>query len=121
MKPQGLDKEFFIIGENIHTTRVVLRKGKLVVTAESGEESVRYTTSAGETRYLVIPEEIKGRQDYHEGRVKHVMIAIRAAMSGVEPAATEGMTYLRTLVEKQVRAGADFLDLNVDEVSLRLH
>ena len=86
MKLQRLDKEFFVIGENIHTTRVVLRSGKLVVTTASGEEAVRYTTAAGETRYLVIPEEMKGRQDYQEGRVKHIMIAVRAAMSGREPA-----------------------------------
>ena len=120
MKPQNLNKEFVVIGENIHTTRVVLRPGKLVTTLPSGEEAVRYTTSAGETRYLVIPEEVKRRQDYQEGRVKHIMIAIKAAMSGQEPQATEGMTYLRALVEKQLRAGADFLDLNVDEVSLKL-
>jgi 5-methyltetrahydrofolate--homocysteine methyltransferase len=120
MKPEGLHKEFFVIGENIHTTRVVLRQGKLVTTLPSGEEAVRYTTTAGETRYLVIPDAIKGRQDYQEGRVKHIMIAIKAAMSGGEPHAGEGMTYLRTLVEKQLRAGADFLDLNVDEISLKL-
>jgi 5-methyltetrahydrofolate--homocysteine methyltransferase len=120
MKPAGLSKEFFVIGENIHTTRVLLRQGKLVTTLESGEEAVRYTTAAGEIRYLVIPDAIKGRQDYQEGRVKHIMIAVKAAMSAVEPQASEGMTYLRTLVEKQLRAGADFLDLNVDEISLKL-
>jgi len=120
MKPAGLNKEFFVIGENIHTTRVILRQGKLVTTLESGEEAVRYTTTAGETRYLIIPEAFKARQDYQEGRVKHIMIAIKAAMSGEDPHASEGLTYLRTLVEKQLRAGADFLDLNVDEISLKL-
>jgi 5-methyltetrahydrofolate--homocysteine methyltransferase len=120
MKLESLSRDFAVIGENIHTTRVVLRQGKLVTTLPSGEEAVRYTTTAGETRHLVIPDEIKGRQDYQEGRVKHIMIAVRAAMSGSEPQAAEGMAYLRTLVEKQQRAGADFLDLNVDEISLRL-
>ncbi len=120
MKPQNLNKEFFVIGENIHTTRVVLRQGKLVTTLATGEEAVRYTTAAGETRFLVIPDQIKSKQDYQEGRIKHIMIAIKAAMSGREPQATEGMAYLRALVEKQLRAGADFLDLNVDEVSLKL-
>jgi 5-methyltetrahydrofolate--homocysteine methyltransferase len=120
VKLQGIEKEFFVIGENIHTTRVVMRAGKLMATTAAGEEAVRYTTAAGETRYLAIPEDIKGRQDYQEGRVKHIMIAVRSAMSGVEPAATEGMIYLRSLVEKQINAGADFLDLNVDEVSLRM-
>ena len=117
MNPQGLNRPFYVIGENIHTTRVVLREGKLVVTSPSGEEAVRYTTTAGVTRYLPIPEEFKSRQDYQEGKVKHVMMAVRAAMSGVEPVASEALTYLRSLMEKQVRAGADFLDLNVDELS----
>ena len=117
MNPQGLNRPFYVIGENIHTTRSLLCEGRLVVTSPSGEESVRYTTTAGETRYLRIPEEFKSRQDYQEGKVKHVMMAVRAAMSGVESAAGEAMIYLRTLVERQVRAGADFLDLNVDELS----
>jgi 5-methyltetrahydrofolate--homocysteine methyltransferase len=120
MKAAGIDNEFVVIGENIHTTRVVLRSGKLVTTAPDGREAVRYTAATGETRYLAIPEEVKRRQDYEEGRVKHVMIAVRAAMSGQEPAAGEGLEYIRTLVQRQVQRGADFLDLNVDEVSLRL-
>jgi hypothetical protein len=119
MNPQGLGRPFHVIGENIHTTRVVLREGKLVTTSPSGRESVRYVTSAGETRYLPIPEEFKSRQDYQEGKVKHVAVAIRAAISGAEPDAGEGRTYLRALAEKQVRAGADFLDVNVDELSWR--
>lgn len=119
MRLQGLEKEFVVIGENIHTTRVLRRDGKFITTAPTGEEAVRYTTLEGEIRYLIIPEEIKRRQDYQEGRVKHLAIAVRAAMSGAEPAAAEGMNYLRTLVERQIKAGADFLDINVDEVSLR--
>ena len=120
MKPKGIEKDFFVVGENIHTTRVLLRTGKLVGTTANGDEAVKYVTTAGETRYLVVPEDLKNRQDYQEGRLKHIMIAVRSAMSGIEPAATDGMTYLKTLVEKQIRAGADFLDLNVDEVSLRI-
>jgi 5-methyltetrahydrofolate--homocysteine methyltransferase len=117
MNPQGLNRPFRVIGENIHTTRSVLRTGKLVTTSPAGEEAVRYTTTSGETRYLPIPEEFKSLQDYREGRVKHVMIAVRTAMSGIEPSSGEATIYLRTLAEKQVRAGADFLDLNVDELS----
>ncbi len=120
MKVQGLNKPFWVIGENIHTTRSVLREGKLVVTAPTGEEAVRYTTVAGETRYLPILEEFKGRQDYQEGRVKHVMVAVRAAMFYMGEIAAEGMLYLRTLLDKQVKAGADYLDLNVDEFSWNL-
>ena len=117
MKVQGLNKPFWVIGENIHTTRSLLREGKLVVTAPSGEESVRYTTLAGETRYLPVLEEFKSRQDYQEGRVKHVMVAIRAAMYHEGEVAAEGLRYLKNLLDKQVKAGADYIDLNVDEFS----
>lgn len=117
MKPNGLNREFIVIGENIHTTRIVLRQGKLITTFDDGREAVRYTTGAGETRYLPIPDDFKRRQDYEEGRVKHVMIAIRDAMAG----GGEGMIYLRALIDKQVKAGADYLDLNVDEISLKLN
>jgi 5-methyltetrahydrofolate--homocysteine methyltransferase len=116
MKPNGLNRDFIVIGENIHTTRIVMRAGKLVTTLEDGREAVRYTTAAGETRHLPIPDDFKRSQDYAEGRVKHVMIAIRHAMAGGE----EGMIYLRALIDKQVRAGADYLDLNIDEISLKL-
>ncbi len=115
MKLNGAD--FVIIGENIHTTRMVLRNGKLVVTAPGGSEAVRYVSAAGETRFLPIPEAFKRTQDYGEGRIKHVKIAIHDAMAG----GFEGLEYLRALVGRQsaAGAGADFLDLNVDEVSLR--
>jgi len=119
VRPQGLQKEFFVIGENIHATRVLLRGGKNITSTPGGEEAIRYTDRAGETRSLIIPEEFKRRQDYQEGRVKHVGVAVRAAMSESEPAAGEGREYLRVMAERQVKGGADFLDINVDEVSLR--
>ncbi len=36
MKVNGLAKDFIIVGENIHTTRVVLRNGKRVATNGGG-------------------------------------------------------------------------------------
>jgi 5-methyltetrahydrofolate--homocysteine methyltransferase len=48
-----------------------------------------------------------------------VKIAVRAAMSGDGDAAEVGMDYIRRLVQRQEEAGADFLDLNVDEISLK--
>jgi cobalamin-dependent methionine synthase I len=121
MKVTGLERDFIVIAENIHTTRVVLRSGKRVGTTPEGADAVVYTGANGESRYLIIPEDIKRSQDYQEGRVKHVKIAVQAAMSGQESQASEGFEYLRNLVRRQEQAGADFLDLNVDEVSLKLH
>ena len=117
MIPDGLNQPFYVIGENIHTTRSFLREGKLVVTSPAGYEAVRYSTSAGETRYLKIPEDFKLLQAYMEGKVKHVMIAVRSGMSGEPAEAEEARLYLRSMVERQIRMGADFLDLNVDEIS----
>ena len=37
MNMPGTDRPFIVIGENIHTTRVLLRKGKLV-----GDVAVRH-------------------------------------------------------------------------------
>lgn len=118
MKLNG--REFIIIGENVHTTRVVRRKGKLVTNNPEGVESIRYLDRNKKRRYLVVPDSIKKTQDYEEGRIKHVKIAIQAAMSEQDPHASEGMEYLLRLVQRQLDAGTDFLDLNVDEVSLRL-
>ena len=120
MKPSGLEKEFIVIGENIHTTRVLLRKGKLVTTDPDGDDAVRFYDTDKKHRYLKIPEKVKKTQDFQEGRVKHVQVAVNAAMSGQQPQASIGMAYIKRLVTRQVKAGADFLDLNVDEISLKL-
>ncbi len=117
----GLDNgsKFIIIGENIHTSRIVRRKGKLVNERPNGDEAVRYLDNNKKRRYLVIPEKIKQTQDYQEGRVKHITVAIQSAMSGQEPESDEGMKYLYSLAQRQINAGADFLDLNVDEISVK--
>lgn len=107
--------KFLIIGENIHTTRVVLRNGKRAAALADGSPAVRYTAASGEPRLLPVPAGYTRTQDYDEGRIKHVQIALRGAMQG----SSEGLEYLRALVHGQEAAGADFLDLNVDEISLR--
>ena len=106
---------FIIIGENMHATRVFLRKGKRITTDPDGNEAVSYR-EGGEERFLRIPDAVKTTQDYEEGRVKHIQVAIRAAMAGDD----EGHRYLRSVIERQERAGAGFLDLNVDEISVKL-
>jgi 5-methyltetrahydrofolate--homocysteine methyltransferase len=116
-RPKG---DFIAIGENIHATRVVRREGPHVATAEDGREAVVFQDQTGATSYLPIPEEERRTQNYEEGRVKHVGIAVRAAMSGSEPDAATGLSYLQTMAVRQIGAGARYLDLNVDEISLRL-
>ena len=110
---------FIVIGENIHTTRVRLRKGKHIAENADGRQAIAYTTPAGEQRFLAIPDDVKTTQDYDEGRVKHVKIAVQLAMGGDGDDAAEALIYLGDLVEKQEAVGAAFLDLNVDEISIK--
>ena len=112
-----MSNAFAVIGENIHTTRVLRRTGRRISARPDGMPAVNYRLKNGEVRYLPIPEEFTKTQDYDEGRVKHVRIAVRAAMAGGEQAAA-GLRYLHRLAERQEDAGAHFLDLNVDEISL---
>ena len=115
MNIPGTDRPFFVIGENIHTTRVVLRKGKLIGPDPQGVESVRFRDADNKRRFLHIPEAVKTTQDYEEGRVKHLKIAVQQAMLGN----ADGLDYLGRQVQRQEAAGTDFLDLNVDEISLK--
>ena len=119
MKLEGRDDTFIVIGENIHTTRVYLRRGKHIATAPGGAEAVRFLDRNGDEQFLVIPNEIKKTQDYDEGRIKHMKIAVQAAMRGDQEQAKLGAEYLTLQIERQIGSGADFLDLNVDEISVR--
>lgn len=114
------DAEFRVIGENIHTTRIVRRPGPLVGTDEQGREAIRFADEHGVERWLPIPPEERRTQEYEEGRVKHVRSAVRLAMEGDGADAEEGLAYLRALALRQVECGAHFLDVNVDEYSHRL-
>ncbi len=111
--------ELIIIGENIHATRVFLRKGKRVA-AVGDLEVVHYEDEEGAARRLVIPDAVKATKDYEEGRVKHMQVALETAMGTIGDDPDEGMRYLRALTRHQERAGAAFLDLNVDEISPKL-
>ena len=112
-----------VIGENIHCTRVALRKGKRIAERD-GAEAILYRSADGEERALPVTEAAKRTKDYEEGRVKHVQVAIETAMetAASDPPgdAAEGLRYIEALVRHQERAGAAFLDLNVDEISPKL-
>lgn len=109
---------FIIIGENIHTTRVVLRSGRHVV-ADGDEEWLAFTDVDGRDRRLPVPAWHAITDEHLAGRLKHVAIAVRTAMDG-GGAAEDALAYLRLLAHRQEAAGAAYLDLNVDELSPRL-
>jgi 5-methyltetrahydrofolate--homocysteine methyltransferase len=108
-------RPFIIIGENIHATRVVSRSGKNVATDGAGEWIV-FRDANGADRRLPVPEWHAATDEHVSGRLKHVGIAIRTGMAGGADA-EDALAYLRSLTDRQVRAGAAFLDVNVDELS----
>jgi 5-methyltetrahydrofolate--homocysteine methyltransferase len=113
--PDG--RPFTIIGENIHATRVVLRSGRRVATTADGRDALAFAGPDGSPRLFPLPDAILASSEFGEGKVKHVRAALLAAL-GDDPAAAEsGRDYLVWLATRQVAAGADFLDLNVDELS----
>ena len=105
---------FIVIGENIHTSRIVLRKGKRYEERDGGG-GVVFTTVGGEPGFLPVAEWMTSGKEFQQGRVKHIALAVRAAMEG----ASAGAEYLRRVIYDQERTGAHFLDVNVDEISLR--
>jgi cobalamin-dependent methionine synthase I len=111
-----MNRRFIVIGENIHTTRIIRRPSPRLVVDSRGHPSIVFVDEYGDQRLLRIPEDELQTQEYDEGRVKHVRSAVRLAKEGNE----HGIAYLRKLAVEQIEAGASFLDVNVDEYSHKL-
>jgi 5-methyltetrahydrofolate--homocysteine methyltransferase len=112
--------QFTVIGENIHATRVVRRGGVRGHVFNDGTEAVKYRVD-GERRYVHIPEHFTKTQPYEQGTLKHFMIAMWKGLNGDADESAEGKAYIQYEVNRQINAGANYLDLNVDESSYRLH
>ena len=106
---------FIVIGENIHATRVLLRNGARVSSLPDGRPALPFTDDDGAERLLPVPDAaLDGAGD--KQKVKHIKAAVLAGLDGGVDAGL-GQGYVRYLARRQVDAGADYLDLNVDEVS----
>jgi 5-methyltetrahydrofolate--homocysteine methyltransferase len=108
--------QFTVVGENIHATRVVLRNGRKTVKLEDGSEAIPFTDTSGAQRHLTIPDWFKRTQPYQQGQIKHFMIAMMKGISDDHEEQKEGRAYLHQEIIKQVDAGAQYLDINVDEI-----
>ena len=108
---------FTVVGENVHTSRIVLKRGKRFY-SKDGVEGVPFESADGTPRLLRVSEKMRRSQAYDEGRVKHIALAVDAAMGGGADA-EDGHEYLRRVVVDQEEAGAHYLDVNVDEISLK--
>jgi 5-methyltetrahydrofolate--homocysteine methyltransferase len=108
-------RPFIIIGENIHTSRVVRRDGARIATTLGGLPAVRVPVGDGDA-LLPVPAAIQDTREFSAGRVKHVMVAVLEGMAN-GPDAELAATYVRWMAARQIAGGAAYLDLNVDEVS----
>ncbi len=107
---------FIIIGENIHTSRVVRRDGLRIGETSSGNVAVRVPLPDGGESLLVVQPAIRDTREFAAGRVKHVMAAVLEGVTG-GPDADLAATYVRWMAARQIAGGAAYLDLNVDEYS----
>jgi hypothetical protein len=107
---------FIVIGENIHTSRVVKLDGVRIGETAAGEAAVRVPLPDGGEDLLQVQPAIRDTREFAAGRVKHVMVAVHEGVTG-GPQADLAATYVRWMATRQIAGGASYLDLNVDEVS----
>ena len=118
MKLDRTGGPFQIVGENIHATRVLKRTGKHAVELDGrlGRHRVRDArrrarSSARSTR--TSPR----RRDFAAGKIKHVQSAVRWGLDGGAAGRHGGRATSGPWPVARRSTGADWLDLNVDEVS----
>ncbi|HUS90857.1 MAG TPA: dihydropteroate synthase [Phycisphaerae bacterium] len=108
---------FTVIGENIHCTRIVKLGGKHTVELPGGGHGLAFRYR-DEDRILRVPPDWGERSPaFGSGKVKHVALAIHQALNGSGEDCTAGQDYLAYAAERQIDAGAGYLDVNVDEYS----
>lgn len=107
---------FIVVGENIHATRVLLQGGRKHLTLPDGTEVIPFKGDRGENRVMTVPEWFKKTQPYKQGQIKHFMIAMLNGLSNTPETREEGAAYLRNEARRQIRARANYIDINIDEV-----
>ncbi|MBM4147936.1 MAG: hypothetical protein FJ224_02670 [Lentisphaerae bacterium] len=110
---------FRIVGENIHCTRVFKVGGKNVEEVSPGSFAIRYGEGRGQ-RLLPVPGVFTESGAWQDGKVKHCAVAVWQGIHGAGSDRDAGRDYIASLAARQEKAGADFLDINVDELSTDL-
>ena len=117
MKQADGGTQFIIIGENIHCTRVVKREGVRGGVAPDGRPGVRFPDGDGGEAWVPLPQSIIESKEFAgSARIKHVMAAVRQGLAGGAEADVAAR-YVAWMAQRQIDGGADYLDLNVDEIS----
>ncbi len=116
MRPDRSGNPFLVVGENIHATRIVKRAGRHAVELEEGAVGIGFDLPDGERGVLPVHPDIAAGRDFANGKIKHVASAIRWGLDEGE-LADLAAAYIRSMAARQERAGADWLDLNADEIA----
>lgn len=115
MHTTHLGTPFIVIGEDIHATRAVRADGIRMTTTPEGRRAFRFVTEDGGDGLLPVGDEFAGNGP--TAKVKYVRAAILLALGDGGPDGSAARAFLRSLVLRQAAAGADYLDVNVDEVT----
>lgn len=107
---------FISVGENIHCTRIYKIGGKFCKETTDGKYVINYQSSNG-TRQLPVPAAFTKAPGWESGKVKHCAVAIHQGVYGSGADRESGIDYLQSLARRQQAAGANYLDINVDEFS----
>jgi 5-methyltetrahydrofolate--homocysteine methyltransferase len=107
---------FLVVGENIHATRILKRTGRHAAELEDGTVAIAFDAPDGSREALPVHPETAAARDFAAGKIKHVASAIRWGLGGGAWADTAA-AYIRAMAARQEAAGADWLDLNADEVA----
>jgi hypothetical protein len=117
---------FIVIGENVHATRSYARSGRNIGVVD-GVEHVLFRDASGAERACPIAAPVVAAADFAK-KVKHIRSALLLGLGGdralsaaktgdVSPeAAQAGRDYLVAAAIRQQRAGAHYIDVNVDEI-----
>jgi hypothetical protein len=108
--------KFIAVGENIHCTRIYKVGGKFVTQADDGAWRIHFKVG-GKPAALKVPEPFLKSADWQAGKVKHAAAAMWQARYGTGTDRQTGVDYIKAMAAEQERAGASYLDINVDEFS----
>jgi len=96
-----------VLGENLNATRKVKVGGKLVVDLGGGKWGYPYQSPSGEQEYLDLSAALETEQVKNTGMVGYISTGI----------VNHDEEFITAMAQRQVAAGADYLDCCVDEIS----
>ena len=98
-----------VLGENLNTSRKCRADGKLVKPMPNGKPGYPYKDLEGNARFVDLSQVLARETVQKTGMVPYIAAAVE----------NRDELYIATAIKEQEQAGADIIDLCVDEVSTR--